>query len=49
MRITSSMVSNSYLYNLNGNLNRLTKYLEQQSTGKAITTSPTTPSRRRRA
>jgi len=36
MRITSSMVSNSYLYNLNGNLNRLTKYLEQQSTGKAI-------------
>jgi flagellar hook-associated protein 3 FlgL len=36
MRITNSMVSNSYLYNLNGNLNRLTKYLEQESTGKAI-------------
>ncbi len=36
MRITSSMMSNNYLYNLNGNLNRLSKYLEQESTGKAI-------------
>ncbi len=36
MRITNSMISNNYLYNLNGNLNRLSKYLEQESTGKAI-------------
>jgi flagellar hook-associated protein 3 FlgL len=36
MRITSSMMMNGYLYNLNGNLNRLSKYLEQESTGKAI-------------
>lgn len=36
MRITNSIVSNNFLYNLNGNLNRLTKYLDQQSTGKAI-------------
>ena len=36
MRITNSMIMNGYLYNLNGNLNRLSKYLEQESTGKAI-------------
>ena len=30
------MMTNNYLYNLNGNLNRLSKYLEQESTGKAI-------------
>lgn len=36
MRITNSMMSGNYLYNLNGNLNRLSKLLEQESTGKAI-------------
>jgi flagellar hook-associated protein 3 FlgL len=36
MRITNSMMSNSYLYDLNGNLNRLSKLLEQEATGKAI-------------
>ena len=36
MRITNSMMTNTYLYNLNGNLNRLSGYLEQESTGKAI-------------
>lgn len=36
MRITRSMMTNTYLSNLNGNMNRLSKYLEQQSTGKAI-------------
>jgi flagellar hook-associated protein 3 FlgL len=30
------MMSGNYLYNLNGNLNRLSKLLEQESTGKAI-------------
>ena len=36
MRITNAMMTNNYLYNLNGNLNRLSTYLEQESTGKAI-------------
>ena len=36
MRITNSMMMDGYLYNLNGNLNRLSKYLEQESTGKEI-------------
>ena len=36
MRITNNMMSGNYLYNLNGNLNRLSKLLEQESTGKAI-------------
>lgn len=36
MRITTNMMMNSYLYNLNGNLNRLSKYVEQETTGKAI-------------
>jgi flagellar hook-associated protein 3 FlgL len=36
LRITSSMISSNYLYNLNGNLNRLSKYLEQESTGRSI-------------
>jgi flagellar hook-associated protein 3 len=36
MRITSAMMMGTYLSNLNGNLNRLSKYLEQESTGKSI-------------
>lgn len=36
MRITTNMMMNRYLYNLNGNLNRLSKYVEQETTGKAI-------------
>lgn len=36
MRITRSMMTNTYLCNLNGNMNRLSKYLEQESTGRAI-------------
>ena len=36
MRITSSMMTGDYLSSLNGNLNRLSKYLEQESTGKSI-------------
>lgn len=36
MRITNSMMTNNYLFNLSGNLNRLSKYLEQESTGKVI-------------
>lgn len=36
MRITTNMMMNNYLSNLNGNLNRLSKYVEQETTGKAI-------------
>ncbi len=36
MRITNSMMTGDYLSSLNGNLNRMSKYLEQESTGKAI-------------
>ncbi|MGE4484066.1 MAG: flagellar hook-associated protein FlgL [Oscillospiraceae bacterium] len=36
MRITNSMMTNNYLSDLSGNLNRLSKYLEQETTGKAI-------------
>ena len=36
MRITNSMMTNNFLGNISGNLNRLSKYLEQETTGKAI-------------
>lgn len=36
MRITNSMMMGNYLSDLSGNLNRLSKYLQQQTTGKSI-------------
>jgi flagellar hook-associated protein 3 FlgL len=37
MRITSNMVTSDFLKNLNTNLNSLTKYQEEVSTGRALT------------